>query len=914
MAGTATSTTTGYAQNNFTYDRNISPFNQTFSSAVFAVISRLGQQIESVLAPYLPGSLPPSYALTTQEAAAGITSADINTAWEPGDVRRFKPALDGATDDTTPLQKWASVLGTHTFPIVATALISAAIPLVSDSTFDFVEGATIATATTDINLFSLTSLSNVLIRGASFSSSVASTSLETGGIILTGCSNCTVEDCSFTGMQYNGIWGVSGINYCTFRNNRFTSSRAAQLQDSGDIQITTASAAPSTYNVIDGNYCFGGGEFGIAVWDPYAGVLPLHNVIANNRVGNASGYGILMYTTVSGDSWNQIVGNHVDTIYGNISSNTSSGAGIYIEGAGCGGTVVANNTVRNCCIDTANATLAPAGIGVNGGPGSGGVPMTITGNTISDVTQYNGILVTGSNGVSITANTVRMPATQTTIGHGIFVVNSTSVSVADNSVLNLTTTQNQCCIALEAIGASYTDVSITGNTLDGGHSAQIRIIANSHQYSHVSIIGNVCSGGDTNCIPLLLDSNGSSDVVVSGNSFTSQGATAISHVACTNVQYTANYLTGTAAIFKTSGACTGSVYDVSNIGAGLGTGVSNAGTGLLVQQLGTAAPTAGTWAVGDAVRNSAAAVGSPLGWRCTVAGAPGTWTAEINLGFGVTSANPSANVGLSAVNGTATTFLTSDSAPALSTAISPTWLGTHTFTTPTVFTASGGGKVAAVQVQAAAPALSLESTGAGTDSKWWDIGSGGTTQLSFRALNDAGNAASNYLQITRSGSAISAVALGNATDNPSYAFLGTNTAKFSGPISAAGTGAQIIVGTSTKYAWGTGTNYPIVQLAGVGAIMGTDTVGVVLMGGGLYYDGTNYRYGQAGTGVQATLGTGSFTVSCFSTSGTAGGTATPTVVFSIGGTVTSNTIRGYGPSAATLVDMTPTSSPRPSAR
>lgn len=46
----------------------------------------------------------------------------------------------------------------------------------------------------------------------------------------------------------------------------------------------------------------------------------------------------------------------------------------------------------------------------------------------------------------------------------------------------------------------------------------------------------------------------------------------------------------------------------------------------------TAAPTTGTWAIGDFVRNSApaeaGAVGSKyivFGWLCTVGGTPGTW-------------------------------------------------------------------------------------------------------------------------------------------------------------------------------------------------------------------------------------------------------------------------------------------------
>jgi len=53
----------------------------------------------------------------------------------------------------------------------------------------------------------------------------------------------------------------------------------------------------------------------------------------------------------------------------------------------------------------------------------------------------------------------------------------------------------------------------------------------------------------------------------------------------------------------------------------------------------------------------------------------------------VSSANPSASVGLSAVNGTAVTFMTSDSAPALSQSITPTWTAAHTFTPSSAVTA-----------------------------------------------------------------------------------------------------------------------------------------------------------------------------------------------------------------------------------
>lgn len=47
--------------------------------------------------------------------------------------------------------------------------------------------------------------------------------------------------------------------------------------------------------------------------------------------------------------------------------------------------------------------------------------------------------------------------------------------------------------------------------------------------------------------------------------------------------------------------------------------------------LGAAAPLAGTWRVGERCQNIAPAVGQPKGWMCTVAGTPGTWVSEGNL-------------------------------------------------------------------------------------------------------------------------------------------------------------------------------------------------------------------------------------------------------------------------------------------
>jgi hypothetical protein len=59
--------------------------------------------------------------------------------------------------------------------------------------------------------------------------------------------------------------------------------------------------------------------------------------------------------------------------------------------------------------------------------------------------------------------------------------------------------------------------------------------------------------------------------------------------------------------------------------------VNNAENGVFRAWQQSAAPTTGTWRVGDIVWNNAPASGQPPGWMCTVAGTPGTWKAMANL-------------------------------------------------------------------------------------------------------------------------------------------------------------------------------------------------------------------------------------------------------------------------------------------
>ena len=53
--------------------------------------------------------------------------------------------------------------------------------------------------------------------------------------------------------------------------------------------------------------------------------------------------------------------------------------------------------------------------------------------------------------------------------------------------------------------------------------------------------------------------------------------------------------------------------------------VGGPGGSLQYRGSGTAAPSSGSWAVGDRVENIAPASGGYMGWVCTSAGTPGTW-------------------------------------------------------------------------------------------------------------------------------------------------------------------------------------------------------------------------------------------------------------------------------------------------
>jgi len=140
---------------------------------------------------------------------------------------------------------------------------------------------------------------------------------------------------------------------------------------------------------------------------------------------------------------------------------------------------------------------------------------------------------------------------------------------------------------------------------------------------------------------------------------------------------------------------------------------------------------------------------------------------------GGTSANPTATIGLTAVNGSAGTFLRSDGAPALSQAIAPTWTGVHTFqgsdlsglNAPVVFKPASTGNTG----------YQFNNPNASANNRIWRVIGDTAGSYNISTIDDAGTTANLAFSASRSGAAVTSVALGNSTNKPSVATYGNVT-------------------------------------------------------------------------------------------------------------------------------------------
>lgn len=117
--------------------------------------------------------------------------------------------------------------------------------------------------------------------------------------------------------------------------------------------------------------------------------------------------------------------------------------------------------------------------------------------------------------------------------------------------------------------------------------------------------------------------------------------------------------------------------------------------------------------------------------------------------------------------------------------------GAWTFTPRQTFSAD-------VFISAASPKVIFNETDAGSDAKWWDLVPVAGV-LKGRTRTDADGAGKEWLNVTRSGTAITNITFGNATDDNSTTFAGVGTVTFQGPsnLSTANVTGSTVPATGT---------------------------------------------------------------------------------------------------------------------
>lgn len=444
------------------------------------------------------------------------------------------------------------------------------------------------------------------------------------GIQLRGCKNWVVADNRIWGGTYDGT-------------------------SSSDIFIYGSTGASSSRGMVTGNFCLSNNDSGISV-DTNSGdkdLLIAENVVyplqsdgvtvladANNRrrYGIAVGYngtvntravvnanvvrdvpyaGVYMNAAALPTGDVAITGNNVarcgfGTLY---PSDASLRAGIYCNG---GADTITGNVVVDCV--TTGIKIAPSYT-----YSSANQPRAvISSNTVARTTgigihltiRPHGYLVTGNRVINSTAAAINYETTTADGGNCHFVGNHIDTNTANQGGIIVTNVSGgyECSVVGNRISGSD---NTTNNEFNSGiwFNGTVHCMDNAIDKYHRGIncgtsfaartINIKCSGNTISNTVLGINAGGAGPWLVVDNTFRSVSGNECNGAAWQGV------------LFRASG--------------------TNGFNGGCIHVADTAAPTAGTWEVGDHCAKSNAAIGSPKGWFCTTAGTPGTWTSEGNL-------------------------------------------------------------------------------------------------------------------------------------------------------------------------------------------------------------------------------------------------------------------------------------------
>jgi hypothetical protein len=488
------------------------------------------------------------------------------------------------------------------------------------------------------------------------------------GVFFTGGNNYKIIDNFFFGGRQMGSANDIANAHDIFMNG----SSGASLQKgfrgiisrnhclgNCDDHISVALEAGDTDVVISENVCEPFQVDGVTAVTQFVPTLPLiggkpdpTDPVLQNAACNKTRYSIIVSYSGAWPSRINVSNNVVrnvshNAIYANSETQSPAAAGSEVA--------ITGNVVSNCGLGTlyASDVSLKGGIWVNSNGGK-----TITGNLILDCANA-GIVILGS--ADDTANAFATPVVSgnailrtalepvnSNAGHGILIGTSTvhSVLVSSNRIFNSAGNS----ILADCTATTSGNIHIVGNLISHNNTkGAVRVILAAGG-SDCFVSGNKITGTDNTT------SNGglnagiwfSGRVHCTSNSITkfhrgieSQFSARVTDVVCADnlIQNTVFGIAGQAEAGPW--LVTGNVFNnVSNnlCHAGPYQGimlrsaqVTAAGKADIVEITRTAAPTNGTWVVGDHCRNSTPSVGQPKGWFCTVAGTPGTWVSEGNL-------------------------------------------------------------------------------------------------------------------------------------------------------------------------------------------------------------------------------------------------------------------------------------------
>jgi hypothetical protein len=604
--------------------------------------------------------LPATYPLTANQVGAAIyprtaaeTAASVtptNYGYKPGDVRRYGAVGDGTTDDTLAFSR-ALLVASDVYvptPSVRYRLTDEVTVPANGQVRGDGASSIIRQETRNKNVFILSAGSQVMdlaLEGDN-ATSTGATATKNNGVYASGVARVRVVRCHFSRFQGAGVQLRDCTDYLVAHNICRQNPYSAQANGSLNGDIVVYSLTAGARGVIAHNHCLSNNDFGIyygangadldtvitgnvcvatdgtsevasggsrrhGIIATYGGSAGGRTIVANNIVRNSTMTGIVRQGASTPTGTHIFANNHISAT-GFL--NDSLCGGIFLN-VGASGDKIVGNVVENF---RGSSNLANAGIVVNNSkPG-----VEVVGNTIKD-----------------------------SQGHGVLVIGTTSDCILRNNVY-----RNN---ALADLVVQHTgqDAEGGGHSIDGEHFTKlvatkpcVRIVADNDTAARPIKVRNCqargvdkTTTGSGEAAFVTIEGSTVTPVVIEGNeadtfyygvySFANipSGRTFAQLKIDRNVFREMN-----TAIFLQRGSTADTVVACDNTFIGVATQIS---AGYIGNRVGdkflltttTAAPSDGTWAVGDQALNASAAVGAARGWVCTTAGNPGTWTSRGNL-------------------------------------------------------------------------------------------------------------------------------------------------------------------------------------------------------------------------------------------------------------------------------------------